>query len=81
MRKETLIMPKLGLTMESGIITKINYKVGDRVSEGESIIDFETDKLIKSIDAPFDGYVLELMVDIEQEVDVTDPVCVFSDEQ
>ena len=79
MKTETLIMPKLGLTMESGTITSILCKPGDFVKEGETIIEFETEKLSNQIVAPFDGFVEELFVTEEQEVEVTEAVCRFSD--
>ena len=80
MKKETLIIPKLGLTMESATIVSIKYQVGDAVKEGDVILEFETNKLAKTIDAPFDGYLVEILVEEGDEVDVAKPVCVVGEE-
>ena len=81
MKLETLIMPKLGLTMESGTITNILHGQGDFVNESETILEFETEKLTNEIVAPFDGYVKEILVAVEDEVEVSKPLCIFSDEK
>lgn len=74
-----LLMPKLGLTMTAGTITRINYQERDFVKAGETVMEFETEKLTEPIVAPFDGYVTELLVQVDDEVDCGNPVCVFSD--
>ncbi len=79
MKTETLTMPKLGLTMESGTITNILHRPGDFVKEGEAILEFETEKLSNEITAPFDGYVKEILVEVDADVEVSKPLCVFSD--
>lgn len=79
MKSETLTMPKLGLTMESGTITNILHGPGDFVKEGEAILEFETEKLTNEIAAPFDGYIKEILVEVDDEVEVAKPLCIFSD--
>ena len=74
-----LLMPKLGLTMTAGTISQINYQVGDFVKAGEAVMEFETEKLTEPIAAPFDGYVVELLAQVDDEVDCGKPVCVFAD--
>ena len=80
MREETIAMPKLGLTMESGTIAQILRKPGDLVKEGETILEFETEKLQEAIVAPFDGYVKEILVEEGQELAIAEPLVVFADE-
>ena len=69
MKEEVLTMPKLGLTMESGTITEIHKQPGDAVKEGEVILEFETEKFQNELPAPFDGYVKEIFVEVDQEVE------------
>lgn len=38
-----IIMPKLGLTMESGVVTKWLKHEGDEVKKGEAVFELETD--------------------------------------
>ena len=54
-------MPALSPTMESGKITKWNYKVGDEISEGDAIADIETDKSTMGFEMTDVGYVAKLM--------------------
>ena len=42
---KVVVMPKLGLTMTEGTVSKWLKKVGDAVSEGEPLFEVETDTL------------------------------------
>ncbi|HHW47166.1 MAG TPA: biotin/lipoyl-binding protein, partial [Clostridiaceae bacterium] len=55
-----VIMPKLGLAMTYGTITKWYKKVGDFVKAGEVVAEIETDKLSSEVESPVDGYVLKI---------------------
>lgn len=73
-----LKMPKLGMTMTFGTISAINHKPGEFVKAGASIVDFETNKLTGSIEAPFDGYVTEILAELDDDVECGEAVCTFS---
>ena len=75
-----LKMPKLGMTMTFGTISEIHYQAGAFVKAGESIMDFETNKLTGSIEAPFDGYVTEILTEVDEDVECGEAVCTFSDQ-
>ena len=77
---EKAIMPKLGLTMTEGTITEIFVKEGDYVNEGDVIMTFETNKVTDQIVAPVSGYVLKVLVDVDDEVNVADPVCFIGEQ-
>jgi pyruvate dehydrogenase E2 component (dihydrolipoamide acetyltransferase) len=51
----TIVMPKFGLTMETGIITRWYKQDGDPVKQGEAIFAVETDKMTNDVDAESDG--------------------------
>lgn len=53
-----ILMPKLGLTMKTGTVTKWLKEVGDPVAAKEPIIEMETEKLTNVIEAPADGVLL-----------------------
>ena len=76
---KTIIMPKLGLTMTHGIITKWHKKVGDPVKEGEVIAEMETDKINSEIESTADGYVLEILAIEDEEIKVSAPICIIGD--
>ncbi|MDR2504004.1 MAG: 2-oxo acid dehydrogenase subunit E2 [Deltaproteobacteria bacterium] len=50
-----VLMPKLGLTMETGVIARWNFKDGDTVKAGDAIYQVETDKLTNDVLAEADG--------------------------
>ncbi|MDR1242024.1 MAG: 2-oxo acid dehydrogenase subunit E2 [Deltaproteobacteria bacterium] len=50
-----VLMPKLGLTMETGVIAHWKFKHGDAVKAGDILYQVETDKLTNDITAEIDG--------------------------
>jgi len=59
---EKVIMPKLGMTMKQGKVTKWHYKEGDRVEAGDVIAEIETDKINYEIEAPISGILARVLV-------------------
>ena len=57
MAKE-IVMPKLGLTMTEGTVSKWLKNEGDAVKEGEPLFEVETDKLTNTIEASASGTLL-----------------------
>jgi len=70
-----IIMPKLGLNMTGGIITKWYLNEGDMVSEGESICAIETDKLTTDIESNASGVLLKILVETGLEIPIKTPIC------
>ena len=62
MAKE-IVMPKLGLTMTEGTVSKWLKKVGDEVKEGEPLFEVETDKLTNTIEASASGVLRHIFVE------------------
>lgn len=54
-----IILPKQGLQMEEGTIVRWLKSAGDAVSEGEPVVEMETDKTTMEIEAPASGYLLK----------------------
>lgn len=48
-------MPKLGLTMEEGIVTSWQVAEGDRFAAGQTLVVVETDKIASELEAPGAG--------------------------
>ena len=74
-----VIMPKQGLQMTEGLITKWLKKVGDEVKEGEPLFEMETDKLTITIDSSFSGTLLKIIRDEGEEVPITEPIAVIGE--
>ena len=55
-------VPQWGLTMDDAILTTWFKAVGERVTEGESLAEVETDKITSELESPVSGVVSELLV-------------------
>ncbi|MXW04595.1 MAG: 2-oxo acid dehydrogenase subunit E2 [Gemmatimonadetes bacterium] len=56
-----IIMPVLGMTMESGIIVEWMKEEGDSVTEGEVLFNVETDKSVMEVEAKASGTLLKIL--------------------
>lgn len=75
-----VVMPKLGLTMTEGIITKW-YKIqGERVKEGDALFEVTTDKLTNEVQADVNGILRKQLADEGAAVPCTAPVAIIAEE-
>lgn len=74
-----IIMPKQGQSVETCIITKWFRKKGERVSTGDILFSYETDKAAFDLEAPADGILLETFYDEGAEVPVLTNVAVIGE--
>ena len=75
---KVVVMPKLGLTMTEGTVSKWLKKVGDEVKQGEPLFDVETDKLTTTIEASASGVLRHLFVEDGATVPVLEKVAVIA---
>ena len=68
-------MPKQGITVESCIITKWYKKVGDKVSVGDALFGYETDKSTFDCESTAEGEILEIFFNDGDDVPVLVNVC------
>ena len=69
-----VIMPKLGLTMETGVIEKWLKKEGDKVESGEVLFEVMTDKVSLEVEAYHSGYLRKILKNEGEEVPVTEVI-------
>ncbi len=74
-----VIMPKQGQSVESCILTEIPKKVGDKITKGELLFAYETDKASFEEFAPVDGVLLAFYYASGDEVTVLKEVCVIGE--
>ena len=55
-----VVMPRLGLTMTEGTISKWIKREGDEVKIGDVLLDITTDKLTNEITSEYDGVLLKI---------------------
>ncbi len=63
-------MPKLGLTMNSGTISRWNRQEGEPIGKGELLMTVATDKLTFEVESPAEGTVLKIVVPEGRDVPV-----------
>lgn len=77
---KTVIMPKQGLQMTEGVITKWFYKEGDRIEADKPLFQMETDKLTIDIDSQYNGILLQIIRSEGETVPITEPVAFIGNE-
>ena len=65
-----LAMPKLGLTMKTGKVSKWFVAEGAMVKQGDDLFEVETDKITNKVESPADGVLFQILVQPKQEVAV-----------
>ncbi len=63
-------MPKLGLTMNTGVVSQWRKKEGETVGKGEILMVVATDKLTFDVEAPSEGILLKVLVPEGNDVPV-----------
>ena len=71
-----IIMPKQGLLMEEGTITKWLAKEGEQTTEGAPLFEMETDKLTIPMDSTATGTVLKILHPEGDTVPITQPIAI-----
>ncbi len=74
---ETIGMPKLGLTMETGAVGTWLVGEGDEVKVGTVIAEIVTEKITYDLEAEAAGVVLKILLEVEVEVPVGTPIIVI----
>lgn len=75
-----VIMPKLGLTMETGRIEKWHKKEGDKVKKGEVLFEVMTDKVTIEVESYQSGILLKILRAEGEDVPVTEVVAYIGEE-
>ena len=75
-----IIMPKQGQSVESCIITEWHKKKGDKVSVGDVLFAYETDKASFEEESTAEGVLLEVFYEEGDEVVVLENVCIIGEE-
>jgi len=73
-------LPSLGEATEACTVLSVLVSEGDRVDEGQGLIEVETDKATAEVPSPSDGVVEEVHVSEGDEVHSGDPIVSFADD-
>ena len=75
-----VIMPRVGISVESCIVTQWHKQKGDTVKTGDVLFSYETDKATAEEEAKMDGVLLAILAQEGDEVPVLQTVCVIGQE-
>ncbi|MEI8027572.1 MAG: biotin/lipoyl-containing protein, partial [Pseudomonadota bacterium] len=70
-------MPKLSDTMEEGGIAQWLKKEGDRVKDGEALVEIETDKATLEFSSPESGFLIKILHKPGEAIALDAPICVL----
>ena len=73
-----IVMPKLGLTMESGAISAWLVEEGQEVQRGQALLEIATDKVTMEVEAQANGILRKILVPVGQEVPVSTTIGVIA---
>lgn len=73
-------MPKLSDTMEEGGIAAWHKKVGEKIKEGDLLLEIETDKATMEYESPEAGILLKIVVEAGQKCALNDPIAVVGEQ-
>jgi 2-oxoglutarate dehydrogenase E2 component (dihydrolipoamide succinyltransferase) len=72
-----ITMPRVAETVDSVYLVSWLKAVGDMVSEGEDLLEVETDKAQLSVPSPASGKITELRFAIDAEIKTGDVIAVL----
>lgn len=77
---DELLMPKLGMTMEEGVLTEWFKQEGDEVEQGEPVFEVMTDKINIEVESPKSGVLLKVLAHEGETVPVNQVVGYIGEE-
>lgn len=75
---QEITLPKLGESIVEATVVHWFKKVGDEVALDEPLLEVSTDKVNSEIPSPFEGVLTKILVDIDEQVKVGEPLAVIS---
>lgn len=71
-------MPKLGLTMTKGKVTKWLKKEGESTTKGEPLLEVMTEKITIKVESPGTGTLAKILVPLQKEVPIGTPLAIIA---
>ena len=79
-RIKQVVMPKWGLSMKEGKVTKWLVKLGDKVSVGDELLEVETEKIASAVEAGDAGVVRRVLGEVDTVYPVKTLLAILADE-
>jgi len=76
----TMIMQRMSVAMEYGVILKWLKKEGDKIKKGDLIVEIFGEKNEFELEAPDDGVLLKILCDVNDEIPISEPIAFIGKE-
>ena len=73
-------LPELSDDIEYVTVTYWHFKVGDKVNEGDDMVEISTDKAVFNIPAPVRGVLLEILIEEGDIAEVGEAIGTIDDD-
>ncbi len=70
----TMIMQRMSVAMEYGVILKWLKKEGDKIKKGDLIVEIFGEKNEFELEAPADGILLKILCEVDDEIPISEPI-------
>lgn len=72
-----MIMQRMSVAMEFGVILKWLKKEGDSVKKGDPVVEIFGEKNEFELEAPADGILLKILCDVNDEIPISEPIAII----
>jgi pyruvate dehydrogenase E2 component (dihydrolipoamide acetyltransferase) len=76
----TMIMQRMSVAMEYGVILKWLKKEGDNIKKGDLIVEIFGEKNEFELEAPDDGVLLKILCEVNDEIPISEPIAFIGKE-
>lgn len=74
-----VILPKSGMGIDEGVITRWFKAAGERVVQGEPLVEVETAKAMQEIEAPASGTLVSILIAVGETAPVNTAIAVIEE--
>lgn len=74
-------LPKAGMGIEEGTVARWLKAAGDRVAQGETLVEVETAKALQEVVAPVSGTLTQILVQAGETTAVNTPLAIIETER
>ena len=75
----TMIMQRMSVAMEYGVILKWLKKEGDKVKQGDPIVEIFGEKNEFELESPADGILLKILCEVNDEIPISEPIAIIGE--
>ncbi len=77
----SVVLPQWGMGIEEGTVTRWLKAVGDRVAQGEPLVEIETAKATQEVESPASGTLVKIVLAEGETAAVNTEIAVIEDDR